>query len=171
MGMEIERKFLVRGDGWRTVGPAPGGVRLTQGYLNRDPARTVRVRVAGEKAFLTIKGLTHGASRLEFEYPISVVDAQDLLALCDGPLIDKTRHTLTLLAGQPTAPSGQVVAGVWEVDEFHGDNAGLVVAEIELASEHQPFHRPDWLGEEVTHDARYYNSALAVRPYRSWFTV
>lgn len=206
MGIEIERKFLVCGDGWRTASPAPSGVRLTQGYLNRDPARTVRVRVAGDAAFITVKGLTHGATRLEFEYPIAVADAQALLALCDGPLIDKTRYTLTLLPGRPAAPpgqrdgpeqapgdaqgdaqgsasgespgdasgaapSGQVPACVWEVDEFHGDNDGLVVAEIELASEHQPFHRPDWLDAEVTHDARYYNSALAARPYRSWFTV
>lgn len=153
MAVEIERKFLVRGPGWRTG----AGVRFTQGYLNRDPARTVRVRVAGDEGFITIKGMTHGATRLEFEYPVPLDQAQALLALCDGPLIDKTRHTLTL------------AGSVWEVDEFHGDNEGLVVAEIELASEDQPFDHPDWLGEEVTHDARYYNSALAVRPYRSWF--
>ena len=155
MALEIERKFLVLGEGWRTG----GGVRFTQGYLNRDPQRTVRVRVAGGQGWLTIKGVTHGATRLEFEYPIALADAQALLALCDGPLIDKTRHTQTL--------SGSV----WEVDEFHGDNAGLVVAEIELTHEAQPFERPDWLGEEVTHDARYFNSALAAHPYRSWFFV
>lgn len=153
MGIEIERKFLVTSEAWRTG----AGVRLTQGYLNRDPLRTVRVRVAGDQAWLTIKGATTGATRLECEYPIPLADAQALLALCDGPLIDKTRHTQTL------------DGGVWEVDEFHGDNAGLVVAEIELNHEAQPFERPDWLGEEVTHDPRYFNSALASRPYRSWF--
>jgi CYTH domain-containing protein len=155
MGIEIERKFLVTGQGWRTG----SGVRYTQGYLNRDPVRTVRVRVAGDTGWLTIKGLSTGATRVEFEYPIPLADALAMLALCDGPLIDKTRHTFTH------------AGSVWEVDEFHGDNAGLVVAEIELTAEDQPFERPDWLGEEVTHDPRYFNSALAQRPYRSWFYV
>jgi len=155
MALEIERKFLVRTDAWRSG----TGVRYTQGYLNRDKLRTVRVRVAGDAGFLTVKGRSQGATRLEFEYPVPLADAQAMLALCEGPLIDKTRHTL-VHAGQ-----------VWEVDEFHGDNAGLVVAEIELASEDQPFERPDWLGEEVTLDARYFNSALSERPYRSWFRV
>ena len=155
MGIEIERKFLVTGQDWRSA----SGVRYTQGYLNRDKLRTVRVRVAGDQGWLTIKGISTGATRVEFEYPIPLAEAQALLPLCDGPLIDKTRHTQTL--------SGSV----WEVDEFHGDNAGLVVAEIELTHEAQPFERPDWLGEEVTHDARYFNSALAAHPYRSWFFV
>lgn len=152
MGIEIERKFLVTGESWRTG----GGMRVTQGYLNRDKQRTVRVRVVGIQAWLTIKGISTGATRSEFEYPIPVSDAQALLALCDGPLIDKTRYTLNH-AGH-----------VWEVDEFFGDNAGLVVAEIELASEEQPFERPDWLGDEVTHDARYFNSALIAHPFRTW---
>lgn len=152
MGIEIERKFLVIGQSWRTG----GGMRVAQGYLNRDKQRTVRVRVVGPLAWLTIKGIGTGATRSEFEYPIPVSDAQALLALCDGPLIDKTRYTLTH-AGH-----------VWEVDEFFGDNAGLVVAEIELASEEQPFERPDWLGDEVTHDARYFNSALIAHPFRTW---
>ena len=152
MAIEIERKFRVTGTGWRTA----DGVRYTQGYLNRDKARTVRVRLAGQQAWLTIKGATSGATRAEFEYAIPVADAAALLQLCDGPLIDKTRHTQT------------VRNTVWEVDEFHGDNSGLVVAEVELASEEQPFDRPDWLGEEVTHDPRYFNSALITRPFNSW---
>lgn len=152
MAVEIERKFLVVNAGWRTS----VGVRYTQGYLNRDKNRTVRVRVAGALGWLTIKGISSGATRAEFEYPIPVADAQALLALCDTPLIDKTRHTLTH-AGT-----------VWEVDEFHGDNAGLVVAEVELMSEDQPFERPPWLGQEVTHDARYFNSALIAHPFGRW---
>jgi len=152
MAIEIERKFRVTGTGWRTA----DGVRYTQGYLNRDKARTVRVRLAGQHAWLTIKGATSGATRAEFEYAIPVADAAALLQLCDGPLIDKTRHTQT------------VRNTVWEVDEFHGDNSGLVVAEVELASEEQPYDRPDWLGEEVTHDPRYFNSALITRPFNSW---
>ena len=154
MGTEIERKFLVQGDGWRSA----AGLRLSQGYLCRDVARTVRVRLAGSQAFLTVKGASVGATRAEFEYPIPVDDARQLLALCDGPLIDKTRHTLNH-AGM-----------VWEVDEFHGANEGLVVAEIELASEDQAFGKPPWLGREVTDDARYFNSYLAAHPYTTWQT-
>ncbi|MDR7306245.1 CYTH domain-containing protein [Rhodoferax saidenbachensis] len=152
MAIEIERKFLVTGTAWQQ---APG-VPYRQGYLNRDKTRTVRVRVAGDAAFLTIKGVSVGATRAEFEYPIPVADAQALLALCDGPLIEKTRHVLTH------------EGTVWEVDVFAGDNAGLVVAEVELASEDQPFVRPDWLGAEVTHDARYFNSNLASHPFTKW---
>jgi adenylate cyclase len=152
MPQEIERKFLVTGTAWRSA----AGTLYRQGYLNRDKARTVRVRVAGEQAFLTIKGVTTGATRAEFEYPIPVADAEQLLALCDGPLIEKVRHIV------------QVDGTCWEVDEFLGDNAGLVVAEVELQAEDQPFARPPWLGAEVTHDARYYNSNLATHPYRHW---
>ena len=152
MGVEIERKFLVQGGGWRQG----TGQRLVQGYLNRDKARTVRVRVAGDAAFLTIKGANVGATRAEFEYPIPRGDARALLALCDGPLVDKVRYRI---------PAGNVV---WEVDEFAGDNAGLVVAEVELPSEDAAFVRPDWLGEEVTHDARYFNSNLAQHPFCRW---
>ena len=152
MGTEIERKFLVTGDAWRTA----NGQRLRQGYLNRHPERTVRVRVAGEQAFLTIKGLTSGFSRSEFEYPVPLADAEAMLALCDGPLVDKVRHVLEFDGAR------------WEVDEFLGDNRGLVVAEIELASERQSFARPPWLGREVTDDVRYFNSSLAARPYATW---
>lgn len=152
MGIEIERKFLVHGQGWRQ-GQAQ---RYSQGYLNRAAERTVRVRIAGEQAFLTIKGRSQGASRLEFEYPVPLADAQALLQLCEGPLIEKTRYTLEQDGLR------------WEVDEFHGENAGLVLAEVELASEDQAITRPDWLGEEVTGDERYYNSRLSEQPFGRW---
>lgn len=152
MGIEIERKFLVTGTGWRT----PDALPIKQGYLNRDKARTVRVRVVGDRAFLTVKGLTQGASRAEFEYEVPLADAQAMLALCDGPLIEKRRHVV------------RCDGMVWEVDEFEGENAGLVVAEIELDDEAQSFERPDWLGLEVTHDTRYFNSNLAELPYCRW---
>lgn len=152
MAIEIERKFLVTGDAWREA----GGELLVQGYLSRDKDCTVRVRIAGEQAFLTIKGKTEGASRQEFEYPVPLADAESLMALCQGPVIRKTRRRI---------PLGK---HVWEVDEFFGDNAGLVVAEIELKSADEDFARPDWLGQEVTHDARYYNSALSELPYTRW---
>jgi adenylate cyclase len=152
MATEIERKFLVLGDDWRT----DQGVRVRQGYLNRDKERTVRVRIAGEKAFLTIKGINTGATCAEFEYEIPAVDAGQLLKLCDGPLIEKTRHTIAY-AGM-----------TWEIDEFHGANEGLVVAEVELEAVEQTFVRPAWLGPEVTSDTRYFNSNLAVRPYSIW---
>lgn len=159
MATEIERKFLVHSTAWRSA--ADAGTRIWQGYLNRDKHRTVRVRVAGEKAFLTIKGLTQGATRAEFEYEIPLADATALRALCDGPIIDKIRYCIP-------AESGGLGGLVWEVDEFLGDNQGLVVAEIELASETQTVPQPDWLGLEVTNDARYYNTNLAAVPYRLW---
>ncbi len=152
MAVEIERKFLVTGDAWRN----DGGVLYRQGYLNRDKMRTVRIRIAGDAAFLTIKGKSTGASRAEFEYPVPMDDAQALLALCDGPLIEKTRY-IVLHAGHR-----------WEVDEFAGDNAGLVVAELELSAEDEAFDAPTWLGAEVTHDARYFNSNLASQPFCTW---
>ena len=152
MATEIERKFLVRGEQWREG----AGVHYSQGYLNRDKERTVRVRIAGECAFLTIKGVPRGASRLEFEYGIPVADAEQLLQLSDGPIVQKIRHVIVH------------EGSTWEVDEFLGDNAGLVVAEIELTSEDQPFSRPSWLDREVTHDARYFNSSLAANPYVRW---
>ncbi|MDI4635805.1 CYTH domain-containing protein [Pelomonas sp. V22] len=152
MAIEIERKFLVQGEAWRQ----PDARRYRQGYLNRDPARTVRVRCVGEQAWLTIKGRSVGASRAEFEYEIPFADGEQLLALCEGPLIDKFRH-LVRHAGL-----------LWEVDEFLGDNAGLVVAEIELSDEAQAFGRPPWLGAEVTEDPRYFNSKLAVHPFKDW---
>jgi adenylate cyclase len=152
MATEIERKFLVVGDAWRQAHPT----RICQGYLNRDKERTVRVRIAGQQAFLTIKGKSVGASRPEFEYAIPLADAEQLLLLCDGPVLEKNRH---VLVHEGTT---------WEVDEFLGANAGLVVAEVELEHEDQPFAHPAWLGAEVTADPRYFNSNLAVEPYANW---
>jgi CYTH domain-containing protein len=152
MGIEIERKFLVVGNGWRQG----EGTRYSQGYLNRDAQRTVRVRIAGEHAFLTVKGISKGATRSEFEYAIPIDDARQLLELADGPVIEKVRRIVEHEGSR------------WEVDEFFGDNAGLVVAELELESEAQAFERPQWLGREVTGDSRYYNSNLAAHPYKDW---
>lgn len=155
MAQEIERKFLVDGD-YKTA--ASASQRIVQGYLSSAPERTVRVRVKGEQGFLTIKGIgsASGASRYEWEREISANDAEELLALCEPGVIDKTRHLVT--CGRHT----------FEVDEFHGDNDGLVVAEVELGSEDEAFERPDWLGREVTGDARYYNSMLMKQPYQTW---
>jgi adenylate cyclase len=153
MGIEIERKFLVTGKPWSTADKA---TVYQQGYLNRDPQRTVRVRVAGNKAMLTIKGLSQGATRDEFEYEIPVKDAEALLKLCEGPVIDKTRHFIVF--------EGKT----WEVDEFHGDNEGLIMAEVELQNEEEMFALPPWVTEEVTGDDRYYNSALSVKPFKKW---
>lgn len=144
MGIEIERKFLVVGEGWR----GGDGVRVRQGYLSRDPERTVRVRIAGGRAFLAIKGFTRGAVRSEFEYEIPVLEAEQILSLCQGGVLEKTRHLV---------PFGGFR---WEVDEFHGRRAGLVLAEIELSHPDEAFPRPPWLGPEVTGDPRYFNSSL-----------
>lgn len=152
MAIEIERKFLVVGDAWRDA----SAVFYSQGYLNRDKARTVRVRIAGEEAFLTIKGISKGACRAEFEYPIPLWDARELLVLCEQPLIEKYRRKI-LHDGF-----------VWEVDEFVGENAGLIVAEIELPAEDTVFTLPEWVGEEVTQDVRYFNSSLSKKPFSSW---
>lgn len=154
MGVEIERKFLVRGDAWKTLGKP---VLLRQGYLSSAPERVVRVRIEGEFAMLTIKGRTTGATRGEWEYPIPIEDASAFLdGLCERPIIEKYRYRI------------EYRGFTWEVDEFLGENAGLVVAEIELSSEDQRFERPEWVGDEVTHDARYYNANLIRHPYRRW---
>lgn len=152
MGIEIERKFLVAGTDWRRE----SGTYVCQGYLNRAKERTVRVRIAGEQAFLTIKGITVGATRAEFEYEIPVADAQALMKLCDGPLVQKVRRVVWYERCR------------WEVDEFLGENEGLVVAEIELKAADQKFAHPPWLGREVTDDPRYLNANLASNPYRTW---
>ncbi|RMG54403.1 MAG: CYTH domain-containing protein [Gammaproteobacteria bacterium] len=156
MGTEIERKFLVRDDRWRRE-PVIRRIEYRQGWLASDPACSIRIRVSDEDAFLNIKGTTIGVQRLEFEYPLPREDALTLLdQLCTGPQIEKTRHCI------------RVADHVWEVDEFHGANAGLVVAEIELEDPDEPFERPSWLGEEVSHDARYYNTCLARHPWSEW---
>jgi adenylate cyclase len=156
VGVEIERKFLLQGDAWRALGQP---VLLRQGYLSSDPARTVRVRIEGDTGTLTIKGKNAGATRGEWEYPVPVDEAAELLdTLCQRPLVEKYRRRI--VHGKHT----------WEVDEFLGENAGLVVAEIELASEDEAFDKPGWIGEEVTGDARYYNSSLVRTPYSLWKT-
>ena len=161
MPIEIERKFLVTGAGWREA--AHTVVPMAQGYLNdqssMDEGRqraSVRVRLEGDRAFLNIKSRELGHTRQEFEYPLPVDEARQLLALCVGGLVEKRRHLV------------RHGAHLWEVDEFLGDNAGLVVAEIELGSADEAFERPGWAGEEATDCPRYYNLALASRPYSQW---
>ncbi len=154
MAIEIERKFLVNGDAWRR---GATGQRIRQGYLCSSADRAVRVRVVGDRAFLTIKGPQHGATRSEYEYDIPRSDATEMLEwLCDRPLIEKIRHHLTL--------SGRE----WVVDEFEGENAGLIIAEVEFEREGQPIVLPDWAGAEVTHEPRYLNVNLVRHPYRLW---
>lgn len=153
MGVEIERKFLLRGDGWRSMGQP---VLLRQGYLSSHKERVVRVRIQGERGVMTIKGRNVGAVRGEWEYEIPLADAAELLLLCEQPLIEKYRSRV------------EYAGHVWEVDEFLGVNAGLVVAEIELDSEAEQFELPEWVGEEVTSDVRYLNSSLIKHPYSAW---
>jgi adenylate cyclase len=161
MGIEIERKFLVSGDGWRAAAHAV--LPMAQGYINDSASidsgaqqASVRVRIQGEQAFLNLKSRDVGHTRQEFDYPIPVDDARALLALCVGGLIDKRRHLVR---------HGDLL---WEVDEFLGDNAGLVVAEVELDDAAQAIDLPEWVGAEVTDDVRYYNLALAAHPYTRW---
>ena len=153
MPVEIERKFSVIGRPWEQVGI---GVSIRQAYLSKNENSTVRIRVAGDEAWLTVKGPTRGISRDEFEYSIPRFDAESLLGLCGDGVIQKSRYRLV------------EQGSVFEVDVFEGANQGLVVAEIELASEGQDFFRPDWLGEELSFDPRYRNSELSTRPYSSW---
>ena len=157
MAQEIERKFLVAGD---YKSEAYASVRITQGYLSRVPDRVVRVRIKGDKGFITIKGTTNdtGLSRFEWEKEIPLVEAQALIKMAEPGVIDKTRHLIKNTDGKH----------IWEVDEFHGDNDGLVMAEIELEHENDPFDKPEWLGKEVTGDLKYYNSYLSEKPYKTW---
>jgi len=154
--IETERKFLVLNDSYKQQ--AYTQKRIAQGYLSSVPERTVRVRTKGDRGFLTIKGKSNesGTSRMEWEKEISVADAEQLLALCEKGAIDKIRHEV------------KVGSHIYEVDEFFGDNAGLTVAEIELADENEEFIKPEWLGEEVTGTERYYNAYLSRNPYNSW---
>lgn len=155
MGIEIERKFLVTSDAWRS--DVESSETMVQGYFAGDEHASVRVRVSGERARLNIKGKTLGARRLEFEYPVPLSDARDMLReLARERVIAKTRHYVR--HGDHR----------WEIDEFDGANRGLVVAEIELAAEDEPFERPAWIGREVTDEARYYNICLVNHPYRDW---
>ena len=151
---EIEKKFLVTSADWKR---RAAGQLYRQGYLSIDPKRTVRIRLVGEQGMLTIKGERIGDTAPEFEYPIPVADARRLLdTLCLRPIIEKTRYTI------------EHEGHTWEVDEFHGDNEGLVIAEIELEAEGERFERPEWIGKEVTKEFRYTNANLVERPYTKW---
>ncbi|MCG6868860.1 MAG: CYTH domain-containing protein [Gammaproteobacteria bacterium] len=150
----IERKYLVEGDAWRSLAD---GKRYRQGYLSTVRERTVRVRTVGERGYLTIKGENEGIARAEFEYGIPFDDANELLdGLCERPLIEKDRYKIS---------DGDLT---WEVDDFFGDNAGLVLAEVELESEDQSFEKPGWIAREVSDDPRYYNVNLIANPYKNW---
>lgn len=154
MGKEIERKFLVNDYSYRLL---TTGILYRQGYISTDPEKVIRVRIVGNGGYLTLKGLSKGAVRSEFEYEIPLSDAQELISLmCIGPIIEKTRYTM------------EYEGMTWEIDEFTGDNEGLCIAEIELESEDQAFLLPPWAGREVTHDPRYYNANLVNAPYKTW---
>ena len=156
MGVEIERKFLVQNTAFITESTPKKN--LKQGYLNADKKRTVRVRITDEIAFITVKGESNstGTSRFEWEKEIKKREAEELLLLCEPCLIEKTRHLIDV--GHHT----------FEIDEFHGDNEGLIIAEVELSSEAEDFIRPNWLGLEVTGDPKYYNSSISKNPYKNW---
>lgn len=154
MGVEIERKFLLRNSDWKYL--ADEGQIIKQGYLNLDKERTVRIRTRNDVGFLTIKGQTVNTTRLEFEYEIPIDDANQLLSLCEKSIIEKTRYLV------------ENEGSIWEVDVFEGENGGLEVAEIELESEDQAFEIPHWIGKEVSSEVRYYNSSLIEQPFRDW---
>ncbi|UCE89421.1 MAG: CYTH domain-containing protein [Pseudomonadota bacterium] len=155
MGTEIERKFLVVGDGWRQQ--ADRGTPYRQGYLAGTGNASVRVRLEGDQAFLNIKSATLGVRRHEFQYSLPIADAQFMLEnLCEQPLVEKIRYHV------------QHAGHLWEIDEFAGDNAGLLVAEVELTHEDEPVALPPWVGAEVSHDPRYYNVSLVKHPYGQW---
>lgn len=154
MANEIERKFLVKGDGWRSLA---SGTEYRQGYIPTKNGSSVRVRIAGDRGFLTVKGPTKGISRLEFEYPIPVEDARTMLEeLCERPQIEKTRYKIELNSL------------TWEIDEFSGDNQGLIVAEVELTDENQTIQLPEWIDKEVSGDSRYFNINLVKHPFSQW---
>lgn len=153
MALEIERKFLVKEGAWRNE----KGTAYRQGYLNSTKERTVRVRIIDDKGYLTVKGISRGAVRVEYEYEIPGAEAKAMLNdLCEKPLIEKTRYKI------------EFKGLVWEVDEFFGENQGLIVAEVELESEDQTFVKPEWVGEEVTCDSKYFNANLIHHPYSRW---
>ncbi len=154
MAQEIERKFLITGEAWRELAK---GTAYRQGYLSTVKERTVRVRTIDDKGFLTIKGITVGATRAEYEYEIPAGDTNEMLDdLCEQPIIEKKRYKVPL------------DGFIWEIDEFGGVNEGLIVAEIELESEDQEFNKPDWIGDEVSGDPRYFNSNLIANPFTTW---
>ena len=154
MGTEIERKFLVKDDTFKKLAK---GTKYRQGYLSSTKERVVRVRTIDDKGFMTVKGITTGATRVEYEYEIPVQDADAMLdELCEKPIIEKNRYKI------------QKGNHVWEIDEFFGENQGLTVAEVELQSEDQPYEKPGWIGAEVTGDPKYFNSNLIQNPYKNW---
>ncbi|MBW2608650.1 MAG: CYTH domain-containing protein [Deltaproteobacteria bacterium] len=154
MGIEIERKFLVKDDSWRL---SARGKKYHQGYLNSNKDRTVRVRTIDDKGYLTIKGIAKGAVRVEYEYEIPVAEARAMLdELCEKPIIEKSRYKI------------EYQQLVWEVDEFHGENRGLIIVEVELDTEDQKFAKPEWVGDEVTGESKYFNSNLIHYPYSQW---
>ncbi|MBI4854036.1 MAG: CYTH domain-containing protein [Acidobacteria bacterium] len=154
MAHEIERKFLIKNEEWRKL---TKGILYRQGYLSTIPERTVRVRVVGENAYLTVKGLTKGLTRVEFEYEIPLLDANQMLdQLCERPIIEKLRHKLDF-------------AGfTWEIDEYLGENQGLIIAEVELDDEKDYLELPSWVGEEVSDDPKYFNASLVTNPFHKW---
>lgn len=154
--VEIERKFLVTSEAFKKESFQVEHIK--QGFLNRDPHRTVRVRLMNDKGILTVKGLSSedGLKRFEWEKDISKLEAKELFEFCESGIIGKLRHKVS------------VGNHVYEIDEFYGDNSGLIIAEIELSSEDEWFEKPDWLGIEVTGDIKYYNSQLSIKPYKSW---
>ena len=154
MGIEIERKFLLKNSNWKKF--SDQGINIKQGYLNTDFERTVRVRITEDKGVLCIKGKNNNISRVEFEYEIPLNEAISLLALCENAIIEKTRYKIN---------QDEIT---WEIDVFKGDNAGLIVAEVELYKENQIFNKPDWIGLEVSHESKYFNSALSIMPYKNW---
>lgn len=155
MAIEIEHKFLLADDSWRQL--VNHSVEYKQGYLSSEPTTSIRVRTCGNQAWLNIKSATIGNSRHEYEYEIPITDANEILTkLCHKPLIEKTRHFVN------------IAQHCWEIDEFYGDNQGLIVAEIELDDINESFQKPNWLGQEVTDDLRYYNNNLAIHPFTTW---
>ena len=155
MKQETEHKYLVRKDLWYAV-PKPVGTDIRQGYLLTDPKKTIRIRLSGNDAFLTLKGASANATRAEYEYPIPLSDANELLLLCTAPVIEKTRYRM------------EHAGKTWEVDEFFGENEGLILAEIELRFAGEKYEKPAWVGEEVTSDPRYYNAYIAEHPFTAW---
>jgi adenylate cyclase len=154
MAKEIEKKFLVKGDQWRDHAE---GTIYRQGYLSTEKERVVRIRTIGDTGYLTIKGITVGATRLEYEYEISVSDSNEMLdLLCLKPLIEKKRYKI------------EFAGLIWEIDEYFGDNQGLIIAEVELEDENQAFELPDWIGKEVTSNPKYFNSNLTKHPFTRW---
>ena len=154
MGKEIEKKFLVSGNEWRSLSK---GTLYKQGYISDEKERVVRIRIGGDRGFLTVKGINKGATRAEYEYNIPLKDAEEMLQeLCKKPLIEKKRYKISYKGF------------IWEIDEFYGDNEGLILAEIELSDENQPYEKPYWIGREVTGEKKYFNSNLIKHPYNKW---